>query len=77
MVVQILELQKRFVNRNYILNEIIGNMVTHYVFHEENRARYPMNTEISLNWARGYYQNVYAPNEKYISETLFNQIAAN
>lgn len=76
MVSQILELQKRFVNRNYILSEIIGNMVTHYVFHEENRFNYPMNTEISLNWCRGYYHNVYEPNEKYITEERFRQIAA-
>ena len=76
MVSQILELQKRFVNRNYILSEIIGNMVTHYVFHEENRFNYPMNTEISLNWCRGYYHNVYEPNEKYITEERFRQVAA-
>lgn len=76
MVSQILELQKRFVNRNYILSEIIGNMVTHYVFHEENRFNYPMNTEISLNWCRGFYHNVYEPNEKYITEERFRQIAA-
>ena len=76
MVSQILELQKRFVNRNYILSEIIGNMVTHYVFHEENRFNYPMNTEISLNWCRGYYHNVYEPNEQYISEERFRQVAA-
>lgn len=76
MCVQILELQKRFVNRNYILSEIIGNMVTHYVFHEENRHNYPMNTEISLNWCRGFYHNVYEPSEKYITEEVFNRIAA-
>ena len=76
MTWQILELQKRFVNRNYILSEIIGNMVTHYVFHEENRFNYPMNTEISLNWCRGFYHNVYEPNEKYITEERFRQIAA-
>lgn len=72
----ILEMQKRFINRNYILGEIIGNMVTHYVFHEENRKNYPMNTEISLNWCRGFYHNVYEPNEKYITEERFNAIAA-
>lgn len=76
MTWQIKELEKRFVNRNYILSEIIGNMVTHYVFHEENRFNYPMNTEISLNWCRGFYHNVYKPNEKYITEERFRQIAA-
>lgn len=76
MTWQIKELEKRFVNRNYILSEIIGNMVTHYVFHEENRFNYPMNTEISLNWCRGFYHNVYEPNEKYITEERFRQIAA-
>lgn len=76
MVWQILELQKRFVNRNYILQEIIGNMVTCYCFHEENLRNYPMNAEISLNWCRGYYKLVYQPNEKYITEELFNRIAA-
>ena len=76
MVWQILELQKRFVNRNYILSEIIGNMVTCYVFHEENKFTYPMNSEISMNWCRGYYHTVYEPNEKYITEERFRQIAA-
>lgn len=76
MAWMILEMQKRFINRNYILGEIIGNMVTHYVFHEENRRNYPMNTEISLNWCRGFYHNVYEPNEKYITEERFNAIAA-
>ena len=76
MAWQILELQKRFVNRNYILNEIIGNMVTCYIFHEENRHNYPMNTEISMNWCRGFYQLVYKDNEKYITDEVFNRIAA-
>lgn len=76
MAWMILEMQKRFINRNYILGEIIGNMVTHYVFHEENHKNYPMNTEISLNWCRGFYHNVYEPNEKYITEERFNIIAA-
>lgn len=76
MVWQILELQKRFVNRNYILNEIVGNMVTCYVFHCENAHNYPMNTEISMNWCRGFYQLVYKDNEKYITEEVFNRIAA-
>ena len=76
MAWQILELQKRFVNRNYILNEIVGNMVTCYIFHEENRHNYPMNTEISMNWCRGFYQLVYKDNEKYITDEVFNRIAA-
>lgn len=76
MAWMILEMQKRFINRNYILGEIIGTMVTHYIFHEENRRNYPMNTEISLNWCRGFYHNVYEPNEKYITEERFNSIAA-
>ena len=52
-------------------------MVTCYVFHEENRHNYPMNTEISMNWCRGYYDLVYKDNEKYITEEVFNRIAAN
>lgn len=76
MAWQILELQKRFVNRNYILNEIIGNMVTHYCFHEENLRNYPMNGDISLNWCRGFYHNAYEPFEKYVTTEMFNRIAA-
>lgn len=76
MAWQILELQKRFVNRNYIINEIIANMVTHYCFYQENLNRYPMNAEICLNWCRGFYHNVYEPNEKYISEELFNRVGS-
>ena len=81
MVTQILELMKRNVNKNYILNEIMGVFCTLYHFHVENMQRYPMNTEISLNWIRGFYHLVYEPNEKYINETMlmqaFAQCAAN
>lgn len=81
MVTQILELMKRNVNKNYILGEIMGVFCTLYHFHVENMQRYPMNTEISLNWIRGFYELVYKPNEKYITETMlmqsFAQCAAN
>src|SRR5699024_10176930 len=58
------------------LSEIIGNMVTCYVFHEENKFNYPMNSEISMNWCRGYDHAVYEPNEKDITEERFRQVAA-
>ena len=81
MVWQILEMEKRFVNKNYILSEIVSIMCVLYHFHCENMVTCPMNTETSLNWIRGYYELVYKPNEKYISPEMFNQafreIAAN
>lgn len=77
MIWQILELQKRFINKNYILNEIISVYCTLYHFHVENMQRYPMNTEISLNWIRGYYELVMKPYEQYITESLLLQTFAN
>ena len=76
MVGQILGLQKRNVNKNYILGEIMGVMCTLYHFHVENMQRYPMNTEISMNWIRGYYELVYKPNEQYITENMLLQTFA-
>lgn len=76
MVWQILELQKRFVNKNYILNEILSIYCVLYHFHVENMQRYPMNTETSLNWIRGYYKLVMQPYEQYINETMLLQTFA-
>ena len=76
MVWQILELQKRFVNKNYILNEILSIYCVLYHFHVENIQRYPMNTETSLNWIRGYYKLVMQPYEQYINETMLLQTFA-
>lgn len=76
MVWQILELQKRFVNKNYIMNEIVAIMCVLYHFHIENMQNYPMNRDVSLNWIRGYYQLVYRPYEDLITETMFNQTFA-
>lgn len=73
----ILELQKRTVNKNNILGRIMDVMCTLYHFHVENMQRYPMNTEISMNWIRGYYELVYKPNEQYITETMLLQSFAN
>ena len=77
MVWQIKELQKRFINKNYILNEIVSIYCTLYHFHVENMQRYPMNTEISLNWIRGYYELVMKPYDEYITETMLLQAFAN
>ena len=76
MIWQILELQKRFINKNYILSEILSVYCTAYHFHVENMQRYPMNTEISLNWIRGYYEIIIKPYEQYITETLLLQTFA-
>ena len=54
MVWQILESQKRFVNKNYILNEIVSVMCVLYHFHVENMQNCPMNKDASMNWIRGY-----------------------
>lgn len=80
MMWQIEELKKRFVNRNYILSEVINTFCVLYHFHVENMQNYPMNTNISLNWARGFYEKTYKQYEEYITEemlmTAFRNIAA-
>ena len=81
MVWAVQELMKRFVNKNAILDEILNNYCVGYHFHIENMERYPMNTDISLNWMRGYYQLCIKPIEEYVTEGLLLQhfagIAAN
>lgn len=71
MIWQIKELEKRFVNRNYILHEILNVMCTLYFFHEENKVRYPMNEDVSMNWIRGYYDTLYKNYEKYVTNEAF------
>lgn len=76
MVWQILELQKRFVNKNYILSEIVSIMCVLYHFHVENMQNCPLNTDVSMNWIRGYYALVYQPYENLITEDMFMKIFA-
>ena len=73
MIWQIAELNKRFVNKNYILNQIISIMCTLYFFHIENAQMYPMNYDVSMNWCRGYYETTYKQYEKYITTALFEE----
>ena len=76
MVWQILESQKRFVNKNYILNEIVSVMCVLYHFHVENMQNCPMNKDASMNWIRGYYDLVYKPYEDVITPDMFNRVFA-
>lgn len=77
---QILELKKRYVNRNYILAEMLNTYCVFYHFHVENMQRYPLNTEISLNWARAYWKLAIEPYKEYITDSMiyqhFVQVAA-
>ena len=76
MVWQILELQKRFVNKNYILSEMINIFCVLYHFHVENMQNCPLNTEASMNWIRGYYDLIIRPHENEITETMMMQAFA-
>ena len=80
MVWQIKELEKRFVNKNYILQETIAIMCTLYHFYVENMQRYPLGTEANMEWCRFYYEQCYKPYEHLIDEgtlnTIFMQVAA-
>jgi len=76
MIWQILESEKRFVNKNYILNEIIQVMCILYHFHVENMQQCPMNTDTSMNWIRGYYDIVYKPHEDEITPAMFDNVFA-
>ncbi len=77
MIWQIKELEKRFVNKNYILSETIAIMCTLYHFYVENQQRYPLGTEANLEWIRYYYEQCYKPYEDLIDETTLNQIFMN
>ena len=74
MIWQIKELEKRFVNKNYILHETIAIMCTLYHFYVENQQRYPLGTEANLEWCRYYYEQCYKPYEHLIDEATLNQI---
>ena len=76
MVWQILELQKRFVNKNYILSEMVNIFCVLYHFHVENMQNCPLNTEASMNWIRGYYDLIIRPHENEITETMMMQAFA-
>lgn len=75
MIWQLKELNKRFVNRNYILDETIAIMNVLYHFHVENMERYPLNTEASMNWIRGFYELCYKDIAQYVTPDRFKSIA--
>lgn len=77
MVWQIKELEKRFVNKNYILSETISIMCTLYHFYIENMQRYPLGTEANMEWCRYYYEQCYKPYEHLIDEAVLNNTFAN
>lgn len=77
MIWQIKELEKRFVNKNYILSETIAIMCTLYHFYIENQQRYPLGAEANLEWIRYYYEQCYKPYEDLIDESTLNQIFMN
>ena len=77
MVWQIKELEKRFVNKNYILSEIVSILCVLYHFHVENMQQCPLNIETSMNWIRGYYDLVVRPHEDAINEVMLMQTFAN
>lgn len=76
MIWQIKELEKRFVNKNYILEQIISIMCILYHFYIENVQRYPLGAEANLEWIRFYYEQCYKPYEDLIDEASLNQIFA-
>lgn len=76
MIWQIKELEKRFVNKNYILEQIISIMCILYHFYIENMQRYPLGSETNLEWIRYYYEQCYKPYEHLIEEAVLNNIFA-
>lgn len=76
MIWQIKELEKRFVNKNYILEQIISIMCVLYHFYIENVQRYPLGAEANLEWIRYYYEQCYKPYEHLIEDATLNQIFA-
>lgn len=76
MIWQIKELEKRFVNKNYILSETISIMCTLYHFYVENMQRYPLGTDANMEWIRYYYEQCYKPYEHLIDDGTLNQIFA-
>ena len=76
MIWQIKELEKRFVNKNYILEQTISIMCVLYHFYIENMQRYPLGTDANLEWIRYYYEQCYKPYEHLIEEATLNQIFA-
>lgn len=76
MIWQIKELEKRFVNKNYILSQIISIMCVLYHFYIENTQRYPLGTEANIQWIRYYYEQCYKPYEDLISDVDLTQTFA-
>lgn len=76
MIWQIKELEKRFINKNYILSETISIMCTLYHFYIENAQRYPLGVEATMEWIRFYYEQCYKPYEHLIDDAILNQTFA-
>ena len=77
MIWQIKELEKRFVNKNYIMSETIAIMCTLYHFYVENMQRYPLGSEANMEWIRYYYEQCYKPYEHLIRQVDLEQIFTN
>lgn len=80
MIWQIKELEKRFINKNYILEQIVSIMCVLYHFYIENMQRYPLGIEANEEWIRFYYEQCYKPYEDLITESellrIFSKVAA-
>ena len=76
MIWQIKELEKRFINKNYILDQIISIMCVLYHFFVENSQRYPLNRDANIEWIRYYYEQCYKPYEHLIDDVMLTQTFA-
>lgn len=77
MIWQIKELEKRFINKNYILTQIVSIMCTLYNYYIETMQNYPLGTEANMEWCRYYYEQCYKPYENLIDDTILNETYAN
>ena len=77
MIWQIKELEKRFVNKNYIVGEILGVMCNLYNSYVENMQTYPLGSEATMEWIRYFYEQCYKPYEDKIDEVQLISTFAN
>ena len=74
MMWQIDHLNRRYINSNYILREIMMTLFNCYWFHIQNEYQWPLQCDAEINRMRFFYWNYYVPIKDKIEPDLFKQL---
>lgn len=74
MMWQIDHLNRRYINSNYILREIMMTLFNCYWFHIQNQYHWPLQCDAEINRMRYFYWNYYIPVADKIEPDVFKQL---